>query len=417
MTNIPRELLIYRGDEKVAYLFEQGTDNWQLVYDNNAGIGRSVSVRFPFREQAYCSQDVRAFFRNLLPAPQLCRMATRQFGFTPGNDFALVGELCAETVGAVAIRTSEIGVEKIGQLREINDEELRNIFAAMAFDPLLTRIEGYRTSLPGGHPKIAVRLHDNQVCLPLGDELSTHVIKPASEDRRESLENESYCMSLAAALGLPVVNASLVHGVSNYLLLERFDRVMDNDQPSCVHAEDFCQLALLQPENGFQREGGLSAVECVDLIRAYSVQPAVDIKRFLHWLIFNFLIGNGHATAKQLTLIHSSDGPKLGPFYGLSSTHVYPQMNPNLAMNLGAEARPDWMIPARWREFAKSAGIRPKYLLGLLENLSAELVTLIPDVEASWQQLNGYAEIISAIRKMIEQRARQLVVSLQAEAA
>lgn len=396
---------------------QEGPQEWQFVYDSDIDESRFISSRFPVQEKAYRSRDVRAFFRNLLPGVELGRQATKLLGLTAGNDLALLSELCRESLGDLQIFPAGEAPLESGQLRHIKDLELRNLLAAMQIDPFLTRIEGYRSALPGEHAKLAVRLVDDGVALPLGDELSSHVIKPAYRDRRESLENESFCTALAAALGMQVVELKLVHGSTNYLLIERFDRSLQNGRCQAIHTEDFCQLALLEPEYAFQREGGLSASECVDLLRSYSVQPGVDIKSLLRWLGFNFLIGNGQAHAKQLALIYTPEGPRLAPFYGLSATHIYPNMNPNMALHLGNEARPDWMIPARWREFALSAGIRPKYVLQVLEEVAAELVAIASKVEARWQQENGYAEVTRSIRKLVERRARQIAVSLQAEAA
>ena len=411
------ELSVFRERRHCGYLVQEGSQDWRFVYNNALDERQFIGSRFPIREKAYVSRDVRAFFRNLLPGPELSRRASELLGLTPGNDFALLSELCRDTTGGLQIVPAGEAPLHFGQLRHIQEAELVNIMSAMQIDPLLTRIEGYRVALPGEHAKLAVRLDQEGIALPLGDELSSHLIKPAYRERRESLENESFCTALAAALGMPVVKLKLIHASSNYLLIERFDRTFQNGVCSAIHVEDFCQLSLLEPEYAFQREGGPSATECVELLRNYSVQPGLDIKQFLRWLGFNFLIGNGRAHAKQLALIYAPEGPRLAPFYGLSSTHIYPSMNPQMALHLGKESRPDWMIPARWREFAQSAGIRPKYMLRVLEELAADLIADAPKVEARWQQANGYAEVTRNIRTLVERRARQIAVSLQAEAA
>ncbi|MGR8948463.1 MAG: HipA domain-containing protein [Gammaproteobacteria bacterium] len=411
------ELAISLGSTKVAYLIDSGPDDWQLVYLSGIDKFHRVSLRFPVRPQPYGGKDVAAYFRNLLPSGDVRRAVAKQLGFTVGNDFALVGELCHETLGAFRVAPTDLLVLGGDARRELNDDELRNILAALALNPLLTRVEGYRSSLAGGQLKVAVQIEEDRMYLPLGHQRSTHIIKPAYADRRESIENESFCMLLAKSLNMPVVNTVMRHGATNYLLSERFDRRWDDGEVLMTHAEDFCQLVLLPPEHAFEREGGLSAPECVQLLRDYSVQPAVDIKNFLQWMVFNFLIGNGNASAKQLAFVHAENGPRLAPFFGLSSTHIYSNMNPNLAMAVGKEDRPDWLIPNRWREFATQARIRPKFVLQLLESFTIELVDIVPTVEAEWQQANGYAAITGSIRTMIERRARQLVVSLQAEAA
>ena len=411
------ELALYLGNEKVAHLIDAGADDWQLVYESSARPKQALSLRFPVRRRPYRGKDVVAYFQNLLPTGDLKRRVAKQLGFTVGNDFALFSELCREMLGAFrAFPPSFESLDK-GEARELSDAELRNILAAMEINPMLTRVDGYRWSLPGEHIKLAIQAEKDHMYLPLGHQWSTHIVKPAYPDRRESLENEAFCMSLAKAVGLPITNTSFKQGLSNYLLIERFDRRSAGGEVMPVHAEDFNQLALIPPERVFEREGGLSATECVQLLRDYSVQPAGDIKQLIRWLIFNFLIGNGHASAKQLVLLYGTSGPRLAPFYGLSSTHVYAEMNPNMAMSLGAEERPDWLIPNRWREFGEHAGIRPQYLLQQLEAITIDVVESVRSVESQWQQDNGYAAITGTIRKLIERRARQLVVSLQAEAA
>lgn len=410
------ELEIFHSGTKLGYLIENNRNDWRLAYlPISDQQNKRVSLRFPFRELAFDGSDVVEFFRNYLPGPQLHRLITEQLGFSAGNDFALVSELCSETYGALSLRQPDSVYFEQGELREINSEELRNIIAALRLNPLLTKVEGFRKSLPGGFAKIPVQSHHDRLFLPLGGELSTHIIKTAEGDRRESLENESFCTRLAQALKLPTANLALRHGPLSYLLVERFDRRLKGNDIEMIHAEDFGQVSLLPPEKNYQREGGLSAAECINLMRTYSIQPAVDIKHFLRWLIFNFLIGNGEGTAKKLSFLHTEQGPRLAPFYGLSSTHIYEHLNPNLAMRLGKEDRPDWLIPDRWREFADQAGIKAKYLLQMLESMAVEVNESVAEVEAGWRSLNGYAAVTTKIRKLVESRARQIVVALQAE--
>jgi serine/threonine-protein kinase HipA len=46
----------------------------------------------------------------------------------------------------------------------------------------------------------------------------------------------------------------------------------------------------------------------------------------LRWAIFNFLIGNADAHAKNLAMIFTDRGPRLAPFYDLICTQVYPDL-------------------------------------------------------------------------------------------
>ena len=44
--------------------------------------------------------------------------------------------------------------------------------------------------------------------------------------------------------------------------------------------------------------------------------------RFLQLIVFNFLIGNADAHAKNLSILHADNGIKLAPFYDLVSTEI-----------------------------------------------------------------------------------------------
>jgi serine/threonine-protein kinase HipA len=227
--------------------------------------------------------------------------------------------------------------------------------------------------------------------------------------------NEAFCLALASALGLETVRAEVRHGAVTVLLVERIDREVRDGEWHAVHMEDFCQLSGLPPERKFEREGGLTFPGCLDCIRSNSIRPAVDMRAFLRWTMFNYLIGNGGGHGKQLAMLHGDDGPVLAPFFGLMSTHVYPEMNRKLAMSIGGEDRPDWIIPARWREAAQAGGIRAAYATNLLRDMAVEIPTEAQRVAEQFQRLNGFATVIRDIRRLVEQRARQVIVSLEAE--
>ncbi len=43
----------------------------------------------------------------------------------------------------------------------------------------------------------------------------------------------------------------------------------------------------------------------------------------MNWVIFNYLIGNSDAHAKNISLLLLPEGPVLAPFYDLIPTRVY----------------------------------------------------------------------------------------------
>ena len=114
--------------------------------------------------------------------------------------------------------------------------------------------------------------------------------------------------------------------------------------------------------------------------------------------------------------MHEPDaGPRLAPFYGLWSTHVYSEMSDCMGFAIGGEDRPDWLTARRWIEFAHDLGIRPAYVLAQMREAATRLPALAVEVAASCQRRNGYAGIRGRITTLLTQRARQMLVSLEAE--
>jgi serine/threonine-protein kinase HipA len=92
-----------------------------------------------------------------------------------------------------------------------------------------------------------------------------------------------------------------------------------------VHQEDFCQALGIVSDKKYQKGGGASLKMCFSVIDNYSDNKLQDINRFLEWVVFNYLIGNTDAHAKNLSLIYNSLGIKLAPFYDLLTIEVYPE--------------------------------------------------------------------------------------------
>ena len=68
-----------------------------------------------------------------------------------------------------------------------------------------------------------------------------------------------------------------------------------------------------------------------------SVQPLVDRLHLLKWVVYNFIIGNNDAHAKNLAILFLDGRPVLAPFYDLICTQVYPELSEKMAMRIGGE--------------------------------------------------------------------------------
>lgn len=408
--------------EVVGELDESANGLWSFAYTDSKAVGAldaaPVSLALPRRQRVHVGDRVRAVFNNLLPEGEIRRRLAQSLGISERNDFALLARLAGDCHGAISLRRRDEPLTAGRTPRLLDDSELRNALAVLPVHPLLAEADGLRVTLPGEFDKLPVLIRDGRVHLSLDEQPTTHILKPARPGLRESVQNEAYVMTLAAAAGLPVATCEILQEQVTVLCVRRVDRVDDGVGPvTALGMEDFCQVAGLQAHEKYTREGGLGLLDIVRIVRDCSAQPAVDLRSIVRWSIFSFLVGFGAAHCKQIALVFGARAPRLAPFYGIWSTHVYPGMNFRMGFPIGGEDRPDWLTAGRWREFAVAAGIRPAMLTDELRDAALRLPRLAAEVEKEFQVRYGVANVVGQIRGLIDQRARQVLVSLEAERA
>ena len=74
-------------------------------------------------------------------------------------------------------------------------------------------------------------------------------------------------------------------------------------------------------------------------------------------VVFNSLIGNCDAHAKNFSLLMDGGSVRLAPLYDLVSTSAYPALANELAMKIGDERSPLRLTAKNWRLFFEQAGI------------------------------------------------------------
>jgi serine/threonine-protein kinase HipA len=176
--------------------------------------------------------------------------------------------------------------------------------------PMMAGRDGVRLSLAGAQDKLPVVFDGQRIGLPTGGQPSTHILKPAISARasvQDSVFNEGLCLALAQAMGFPTAQAR-IFGVQGrqVLLVARYDRRVGADgQPVRIHQEDFCQALGVVPEMKYQNEGGPDLKACFDLLRKVTRPSAPQVLRFLDAVVFNALIGNHDAHAKNFSLLYA----------------------------------------------------------------------------------------------------------------
>jgi serine/threonine-protein kinase HipA len=128
----------------------------------------------------------------------------------------------------------------------------------------------------------------------------------------------------------------------------------------------------------------------------------------LRWTVFNFLIGNADAHAKNLAMIFTDRGPRLAPFYDLICTQVYPDLAEKLAMRIGGENRPSWIQRRHWERFGDSVAIKSILVLKILRDMSAALMPTAQTLSIDFTNSYGPCAIIEKILTVFRQRTNAL---------
>lgn len=320
-----------------------------------------VSVSLPKVDAQYSDRQTRPFFAGLLPEGHLRELIGRQIHVSRQNEFALLKAIGGECAGAVSILP--IGVtphEGQSATQWLSQDALVTILDELPLRPMMVGMDGIRLSLAGAQDKLPVCYDGERIGLPLDGSPSTHILKPAIRGVAGSVINEAYCMRLASAMGLPVASVEVaLAGQHEFLLVERYDRVVGGDgKVQRLHQEDLCQASGVVSEIKYQNEGGPGFTECFALLRDATRPSAPNVLALLDYAIFNALVGNHDAHAKNFSLLHRQNGKVvLAPMYDVLSTAIYPSLTPKMAMKLGGRYKFTEVTPEHWHRFADNAGL------------------------------------------------------------
>ncbi|MCX5856198.1 MAG: type II toxin-antitoxin system HipA family toxin, partial [Deltaproteobacteria bacterium] len=293
---------------------------------------------------------------------------------------------------------------------ELDENELHKIIAELPRKPLLAGEEGVRLSLAGAQNKLPVYMESGKVFIARGNSPSTHIIKLPIPGFEESVENEAFCMALAGKTGLPVPWVFIRKNMDTLLVVERYDRRREPDgKVARLHQEDFCQAFGILPDQKYESEGGPSLQQCFTLIRESSIRPAADQKSLLSWVIFNTIIGNADAHAKNLAILYTARGPQLAPFYDLLSTQIYPELSEKYAMKISGENRADWLQLRHWEKLADALSLKKRFVLKTVRDTAAMIISNAETIAEGIHKSHEDVKIIARIMTLIQKRASAFI--------
>lgn len=408
-----QQLSVRLYGKSVGILEQLPTGKMKFTYENLQVP--AISIGMPVRKEAYGAIQCEAFFGGLLPESDLAKKAIAQrHRISPHNSFALlkaIGYDCAGAISFHAIEETENTTNTYSLTgRIVSETELYQHIGDLPKNPLFMDVEDLRLSLAGVHDKGAICLIDQQIAFPTEGCPSTHIIKPSNKQFEGLVENEFFCLQLAKRLGLAVPHAE-IHYIKdiNYLLIERYDRVIEQNKVKRLHQEDFCQALGIVAIKKYQNEGGPGFNECFSLLNE-TIQPAIARNQLVNLLIYNFLIGNMDAHGKNFSLIHlAQDQLVLAPAYDLVSTQMYPALSKKMAMKIGNEYLADRVAANDFKQLCEKIGYAYPAFMRLIKHQAEKMLEELTTNKDFYLETTKEVPIIKQMIALITKQIKNLL--------
>ena len=232
-----------------------------------------------------------------------------------------------------------------------------------------------RFALAGSQGKFAVARREDAWHWVDGDDPSTHIIKPDSARFPGISEVEAATMELARLCGIDTANHSLLRcGKAKAYIVERFDRKVEADgSVRRLHVEDLTQALGLSRDAKY----AVSAGQVVGLLTSADASGSV-CRQWLEQLVFNTLVGNCDAHAKNYSIFIGSDGVKLCPLYDSVCTLVWPETSDSLAMSINGKDSARTLTLSDWAAEAALDGVSQNWLMSTVARTIFRLRAKLP---------------------------------------
>lgn len=241
---------------------------------------------------------------------------------------------------------------------------------------------------------------------------STIIVKPDKPALPGIVENEVFCLRLARAVGIDAVDVTVTAaGKRSAICVLRYDRrITRAGRIQRVHQEDFAQANALPP--GLKYEvGSVQGLTMTALLKTGDALPSADALALLDQLIFNILVANSDAHAKNYSLLLPISGqPRLAPLYDVSSVLPWSQVNPYFAQEIaGKKRKPGDMAARHWNCISEEAGFRPGDVRRRVGELIDAVVANRAAVCEEVASLPGVSrEYVKQVAGLVEQNALRI---------
>lgn len=371
----------------------------------NTDGARPLSLSMPLREASYDGDIAYNYFDNLLPNSRPIRQRIQaKFSVDTSHPFDLLAAIGADCVGAIQVLPPEhpAGNGNV-QGTALSARKIASILNSYQANPLgmvEADDEDFRISIAGAQEKTALLYYNKKWMRPLGSTATTHILKlPIGRiegqgiDLSESCENEWLCLQIAKAFGLDVCQARLQSFAgTKVLVVERFDRLFDQERLLRLPMEDMCQVHGISPNLKYENDGGIGIARIMNTL-LQSKRAEIDRDGFFKSQILFWLLAAPDGHAKNFSIFLKPFGRyQLTPLYDIMS--AYPLMacgdlqaqKLKLSMALiGKNRHYKWhsMQPRHFISTAKAVNYSPQKAAQLLEEMLDRVDEVIDKVCAN----------------------------------
>lgn len=404
--------------------FDGATDQYSLTYDQNwlDNGGYSISPHLP--PKAAPSEALKRFLANLLPEGRWLDELSLTQQISKANIFGLISAIGAETTGALTFQHRTLPTEQLQtSFREIPIHELTERISQRTDRSIAFWDNKPRLSVAGVQDKLPVLIMpDGTIGFGEGALASTHILKFGTKPDLHLVINEYICMELARRIKLPVAAVQLLRFNEPVLAVQRFDRQWTPQGAiDRLHLIDGCQMLDLPPiykyERPFEKGGhaavirsGASLPMLFDACQRCRV-PAAALRDLLQWVLFNLLIGNSDAHAKNISWFVGPNGIRIAPAYDLLCLDSYAgQYDRDLALAVGDTFDPEAVQPFQLAEMCEACKLPQRQVARTLATLCRNMLQQLDNFALTAELTNDEQIFSTALLEHLRKNAEKYLM-------
>lgn len=368
MTTEHTVLSVLLNDVRVGRLIGSGNVTRFVIDEEYWELPSRPVLGLAFEDQPsyYPSAAVTVpiWFANLLPEGKLKRLISEKNDLQIHEDLKLLESIGNDLPGAVRIVRDD---DSQFDARLLTQPEVEQNTAA-------NPVPEWKFSLAGVALKFSFLYTGKRLTVPGKNEFGDHIVKFPDPNHPHLPHVEYWSMRLAAETGIETPAVLLLPredvpnvpevvwptGEGMAYAVQRFDRTPSGQR---VHIEDFCQVLKRRPDDKYK--GNFETLAKV----FFAVCGRSSLDEFCRRLVFNLLIGNGDAHAKNWSLIYpDTQKPVISPAYDLVSTRYYLGNSENLGLKLNKNRLFGRVTRHDFVHLASKVGLSQDELLPVVDN-------------------------------------------------